>query len=194
MRYFLLAAVCLLTGCAGINNPNRIVIVSGTVLGIELGENPATQLYHARLGYVRSEVALVPSTNGLAPDVLLEANYGRLLTRDASLRQRLAVGRNAVSQPGAFLLFATSRDGTVDSNAVLIAQHIQSIPAPSAAATSALWPLAKAYEASDKKVEFDTVAMLRGYANFVDFLGRVNLTAEQVKIIADDLKAKNLLP
>lgn len=136
----------------------------------------------------------MPSTNGIAPDVLLEANYGRLFSRDASIRQRLAVGRNAVNQPGAFMLFATGSDGKVDPNAALIAQHIQSIPAPSATATAALWPLAKAYEASDKKVEFDTVAMLRGYQNFVDFLSRVDLTAEQVKIIADDLKAKSLLP
>jgi hypothetical protein len=193
MKPLALLAALLLSGCA-INNPNRIVIVSGTVLGIELGENPATQLYHARLGYVRSEVALVPSTNGLAPDVLLEANYGRLFTRDASLRQRLAVGRNAVGQPGAFLLFATSKDGTVDSNAAAIAKSLTSIPSPDASATAALLPLAKAYEASDKKPEFDTVAMLRGYQNFSDFLGQGNLTTEQVAIMAADLKAKNLLP
>ena len=192
MKHTLLLFLAILCSCS--TPSNRIVVISGTVLGIEIGENPATQMYNVRLGYVRSEVALVPSTNNEAPDVLMEAHYGRLFTRDASLKQRLAVGKNAVNQPGAFILFAKNPDGTIDSNAVAIAKSLASIPSPNPTVSAQVLPLAKAYQASSTKADFDVVAVGLGFANFSDFLIRPNLTLEQVKAIAETLKAKGLVP
>ena len=61
----------LLAGCA---THNTILVATGTSLGVEIAQNPATGLYQAKLGYNRAELALVPTspTNGYTPDVLTE--------------------------------------------------------------------------------------------------------------------------
>lgn len=120
-----LLGVLLLCGCGAIKN-GYVVSGTSTVLGVQIAENPATQLYSAKFGYARSEVALVP-TNG--PAVIMELRYSGIFSRSGGIYQRLAVGNAAVMQPGATLMFAKDVDGNISSNAVqAITAKIQAIP------------------------------------------------------------------
>lgn len=120
----LLIAVLALSGCA--IDRNYVVTGTGTVLGVQIAENPATQLYEAKFGYSRAEVALVP-TNGVS--VLMELRYSGIFSRNGGIYQRLAVGDSAVRQPGAAFMFAKDAGGNISSNvANAIAQKIDKIP------------------------------------------------------------------
>lgn len=120
-----LLGVLLLCGCGAIKN-GYVVSGTSTVLGVQIAENPATQLYEAKFGYARAEVALVP-TNG--PAVIMELRYSGIFSRSGGIYQRLAVGNAAVMQPGATLMFAKDVDGNISSNAVqAITAKVQAIP------------------------------------------------------------------
>lgn len=120
-----LIGVLLLSGCGAIKN-GYVVSGTSTILGVQIAENPATQLYSAKFGYARSEVALVP-TNG--PAVIMELRYSGIFSRSGGIYQRLAVGNAAVMQPGATLMFAKDVDGNISSNAVqAITAKVQAIP------------------------------------------------------------------
>lgn len=111
-RYLIVCLALLLTGCAAVNR-NYVVTGTGTILGVQIAENPATQLYEAKLGYARAETALVP-TNGVS--VLMELRYSGIFSRKGGIYQRLAVGETAVKQPGASLMFAKDANGDVSTN------------------------------------------------------------------------------
>ena len=121
----LLAALC---GCTSLHS---VITSTQTGLGISVSENPSTQLYELRLGYFRNEVAIVPgSTNCPAsvPDVLMEIRMENII-KGGLVYQRLAVGPNAVSQPGAAYLFAKDANGAVSTNvAAALAQKLSNIP------------------------------------------------------------------
>jgi len=121
----LLAALLLLCGCQAINH-SYVVTGTGTILGVQIAENPTTQLYEAKFGYARSEGALVP-TNG--PPVIMELRYGGIFSKTGGIYQRLAVGAEAVKQPGASFMFAKDAAGNLSTNVVqAIADKIQAIP------------------------------------------------------------------
>jgi hypothetical protein len=125
MKTCALLATLLLTGCGAINH-SYVVSGTGTILGVQIAENPATQLYEAKFGYARAEIALVP-TNG--PAVIMELRYSGIFSRSGGIYQRLAVGAEAVKQPGAAFMFAKDADGNLSSNAVqAITAKIQNIP------------------------------------------------------------------
>lgn len=107
----------LLAGCA---THNTILVATGTSLGVEIAQNPATGLYQAKLGYNRAELALVPTspTNGYTPDVLTELRMSGVMSFNMGVYQRLAVGPNAVSQIGAAAMFSKDANGNVSSNAL----------------------------------------------------------------------------
>jgi hypothetical protein len=120
-----IAAIPLLAGCQAINR-NYVVTGTGTILGLQIAENPATQLYEAKFGYARSEVALVP-TNGVS--VLMELRYSGIFSKTGGIYQRLAVGDTAVKQPGASFMFAKDANGTLSTNIMqAITDKIQIIP------------------------------------------------------------------
>jgi hypothetical protein len=120
-----LLAALLLTGCSAINH-NYVVSGTGTILGLQIAENPATQLYEAKFGYARAEMALVP-TNG--PAVIMELRYSGIFSRSGGIYQRLAVGDAAVKQPGAAFMFAKDANGNLSSNVVeAITAKMQQIP------------------------------------------------------------------
>lgn len=103
----------------GCTTQNYIVTSAQSVLGISVSENPATQLYEARAGVVVSQVAFAPcSTNGMGfvPDVIQEFRVNNLFA-GGLVYQRLAIGSDAVSQPGASLMFARDANGTLSTNA-----------------------------------------------------------------------------
>lgn len=125
MKLYALFAALLLTGCHAIDH-NYVVTGTGTIIGVQIAENPATQLYEAKLGYARAETALVP-TNG--PAVIMELRYGGIFSRSGGIYQRLAVGKDAVQQPGAAFMFAKDAEGNLPTNVVeAITTKMQKIP------------------------------------------------------------------
>ena len=108
-------AATLLTGCVTRHN---VLVSTGTVLGISVAQNPTTGLYEGKVGYGRAEIALVPcdTTNKYTPDVLVELKMTGLLSFNAGIYQRLAVGPQAVSQIGAAALFSKDANGQTSTN------------------------------------------------------------------------------
>jgi len=105
----LLATLC---GCA--NFSDKVIVTTGTVLGVQLAENPATQLYEAKLGYARAEFVVAP-TNGVP--VLTELRINNIFSfTDAGIYQRTAIGSDAVK--ASMPLFLKNPNGTIDPNAL----------------------------------------------------------------------------
>lgn len=124
-KLFLLPIILTLLGCKAIDR-NYVITSTGTIIGVQIAENPTTQLYEAKLGYARAEAALVP-TNGVS--VLMELRYGGIFSKYGGIYQRLAVGDTAVKQPGASLMFAKDAAGNISSNAVqALTSKVQNIP------------------------------------------------------------------
>lgn len=191
-RIYLLAALAI-TGCQSTHD--RIIVHTGTAIGLEIAQNPASQMYQAKLGYVRTEFAMLPYTNDRSAEVIMELSYGSIFSlQNSSIKQRLAIGKVAVTQPGAFALFARNADGNLDTNAVAIAKALASIPTPEPVVTANVLPLAQAYGASPRRVDFDTVAVAQGFTSFSQFLARTNLTASDVAAMATALRARSLIP
>ncbi len=137
-----LAAVVALAGCT--STRHAIVAATGTSIGVDVSQNPATNSPQAKLGYQRVEVAIVPTnrsaaeaagdTNGGASeygDVLMELRYGGIfdLGESSGIYQRLAVGTTAVQQPGASLMFARDADGNVSEETEAALRSLKSVPA-----------------------------------------------------------------
>lgn len=124
-----LAAVAIV-GCTSLKN--SVFTATGTYLGIQIAENPVTDLYEAKLGYGRAEVAFVPgNTNNpqALPDVVLEFRMNNSFFRGNNfVYQRLAVGSNAVSQPGAALMFSKDANGNMSTNAIQAVGNKLSVP------------------------------------------------------------------
>jgi hypothetical protein len=143
-------ACAILAACATPTTNHYVIASTGTVIGVEVSQNPANQTPQAKLGYDRAELALVPTARPTCtiandnsavncapatgdkvkdvPDVLMELRYGGIFDLGASsgIYQRLAVGKDAVSQPGAALLFARDADGKIEPaaiNALAIQSH-----------------------------------------------------------------------
>ena len=63
---------------------NSVIAATGTNIGVEISQNPASQTPQAKLGFQRSELAIVPTnktdSNGTGAnvhgDVLMEIRYG----------------------------------------------------------------------------------------------------------------------
>lgn len=131
-------ATLLLVGCA---TRHAVIVNTGTVLGIDISENPSTSLYHVKLGYARTEFAYVPSNRSTStndpttgsgakdvPDVLLELKMQNIF-QGGGVYQRLAVGNIAVTQPGAAFMFAKDATGNFAPGTVeAVAHSLQSIP------------------------------------------------------------------
>jgi len=121
----LFASILILAGCGTVER-NYLITNTGTIIGVQIAQNPTTQLYEAKLGYARAESALVP-TNGAS--VLMELRYGGIFSSSGGIYQRLAVGDAAVKQPGAAFMFAKDATGNLSTNALqAITDKIQTIP------------------------------------------------------------------
>lgn len=132
------SAIMLLQGCA--NQGYSVLASTGTVIGVEVSQNPATQSPQAKLGYNRAELAFVPTNRNSGPNagntqqgardaanVIMELRYGGIFDtgKSSGIYQRLAVGDIAVHEPGAAAMFIKNADGDVDEKA---AEAIKSIP------------------------------------------------------------------
>lgn len=170
--------ICLIflvavTGCA---LQHTVVVSTGTVIGLEISQNPQSGLYSAKLGYDRGELALVPYTNGFVPDVVTEIHYSSIFDLTGSgIYQRMAVGPNAVVQPGAQALFLKDSKGNLGTNALSI---LKSVPTVNTAVQASLTRISTAYGASTNKPAWDAVAVEAGYPTFSVFLSDPKINPE----------------
>lgn len=132
MKTALSSILCLLLcGCAGALH-DSVITSTGTVLGVEVAQNPTTELYQAKLGYTRAELAFVPTDRGQASNqiggaastgnVILELSMKNIFT-GGGVYQRLAIGKDAVCQPGAAFMFAKDQNGSLGTNAASVIQQ-----------------------------------------------------------------------
>lgn len=110
---FILGSALVITGCQ--SPPKSVVAATGTNIGLEFAQNPATQAPEMRLGYNRAEVAIVSENeyDGDVANVLMELRYGGSDSTHPGIYQRLAVGKTAVQQDGASAMFLKNADGTI---------------------------------------------------------------------------------
>ena len=197
-----LPAVSLLTGCAVGNN---VIASTATVIGVQIGQGAADTTPQAKLGYNRAEFAFVP-TNRSAPadgkditgadqsaDVLMELHYGNIFsTTNGGIYQRLAVGKNAVTQAGAALMFARDTDGKVDAEqAKAVKAAVEAIKTTAPSIAAAVAPLNKAYlsiqtDAAKKKI-FDDAAKTAGFTNYQAFSAKP-ASVEQIASVRAELE------
>ena len=200
-------------GCT--NNRHAVIAVTGTNIGVEISQNPANQSPQAKLGYQRSEVAIVPSnrSGGIEPagtstvghgasdvaDVLMELRFSNIFSINTSgIYQRLAVGKTAVRQRGAAFMFARDQMGNLDSNtADAISRALQSIPEIDEKVLIARSPLTEVYHTlsgtKEKKDLFDKAAQTQGYADFESFVLNKpsEPTVDQVNKVREKLEEDN---
>lgn len=186
MKTSIVAVVALLAaGCANLKTPS-VISVTGTVIGVEISENPANQMPTAKLGYNRGEFAWVPlSPQWVTPNVVQELTYSSIFDmKAASISQRMAVGDIAVGGAGAALMFAKDKTGKVDPGvAAAITRAVAEVPAPTPSATASKLSLGKQYSTSTRKEAFDAVASRFNYHSFADYLAEPDTPLEvQVKM------------
>jgi hypothetical protein len=188
----LIAAVAVLSGCS---TSNTVLVSTATVIGVEIGQNPATGMYHAKMGYNRGELALVPSTNEYTPDVITELKYHGIFSQgaDSGIYQRMAVGSVAVTQPGAMAMFLKDGSGNISSNTAAAVKSLMSVPAVNGGVQSKLVAVAVAYKSSSDKSQWDAVALGNGYPSFAAFLIDPNLTPEKLDTVSAGLRGRNLI-
>lgn len=190
----LIAAVAILTGgCAALNN--KVVVATGTAIGLDIDENPATGLYHAKLGYNRGELAMVPTTNGYTPDVITEIHYSGIFDRggNSGIYQRLAVGSIACAQPGAMAMFLKDVSGNISTNAAAAIKSLTAVPTVNSPVQSALVRIATTYKASLDKGPWDNVAKALGYSDFSSLLIDPNLSPLKLADTVMALRAAKLI-
>lgn len=147
-----------------------VIAATGTVIGVDLSINPATQTPQGKLGYHRGELAIVPTNRGScvvardggqinchngqgsgakdSAEVLMELHYNDIFSSKSSIYQRLAVGTNAVTSQGAAHLFSRDVDGRAGS---LVVSRAAS-DANSARIRAFIRPGGKRDAAAEKKV------------------------------------------
>ncbi len=210
MKNKILAALAALTllaqGCA---TRDSVVASTATSLGLDIDQNPTTQAYHAKFGFNRGELAIVPTnkrsnaTNSVpggsakeCADVIMELKYGSIFSlTSSSLYQRLAVGSGAVNQPGAALMFAKDSTGAIDAGtASAVLQSIKGVPSTPAPAAVKILPLLAIYKVSSKKDDFDSVARKFGFKDFTSIAAKADLSEDTVDKIASECKSIGLIP
>lgn len=206
MKKLVLFILPILLGLGCTTGKHYVIAATGTVIGLEVAQNPSTQMYQAKLGYDRAELAIVPSNrasgskgdtnygSGAADttDVVMELNYANIFDlKSSGIYQRLAVGKNAVSQPGAVFMFAKGKDGTLNPQvAESVSKAVQTIPEAQPDITKLKVPLAQSYAASKAtdKAKYDAAAKAAGFTSFEDFLVSPSATATQVETVKKGLQ------
>jgi hypothetical protein len=197
MKKLILSILPLLLGLGCTTGKHYVVAGTGTVIGLEIAQSETTQMYNAKLGYDRAEIAIVPSnrasgqkgdvtTGGGASDttdVLMELHYANIFSLQSSgIYQRLAVGKNAVMQPGAAFMFAKSKDGQLDpAVAASVAKAVGTIPAVQPEITAQKATLTETYlkEKTTQQIKYDKAAQAAGFKSFDAFLIDPNTTQAQ---------------
>lgn len=128
-KILLIAALGLtLVGCK--TPSNYVVVTSGTTLGFDVSQSPATTTPQATLAYKRVELAVVPvHTNGTVPDVLMDFDFKTSIFSSAGgIHSRLAVGEHATTQSPAALMMLKQKDGTFPTGLTSLQFPLNYIP------------------------------------------------------------------
>lgn len=217
---FCVAAVVAGWSVQGCTNTRHLVLAStGTVIGVEISQNPANQSPQAKLGYNRGELAIVPSdrqeqaTSGSTPgsaksvaDVLMEIRYGGIFDLGASsgIYQRLAVGTTAVKQPGAALMFAKNADGSLNTQAVAAIKGLPVITETVEVSKAAMrTKFQEIYSKNNKAPElekFETAAKAAGYPStghvdypaFRNFIADLKASPEKAEAVRKSLDSQGI--
>lgn len=192
-----LTSLAITGGCA---SRSAIVTSTGTNIGVDISQNPATNSPQAKLGYQRVEAAIVPTNRsaetvpgnfggGAADhgDVIMELRYGGIFDTGPSsgIYQRLAVGHTAVQQPGASVMFARDADGKVDGTAQTALRNLASIPAPSSEFIDDVQQIQMLRSCHRREVDAAIVAAgAQSYDDIVD----EKVTTEQLAVIKRNIQ------
>jgi hypothetical protein len=200
------SAILLLQGCA--NQGYSVLASTGTVIGVEVSQNPATQVPQAKLGYNRAELAFVPTNRNAEPNagntqqgardaanVIMELRYGGIFDtgKSSGIYQRVAVGNIAVQQPGAAAMFIKNAEGDVDQKA---AEAIKSIPLIQPSWEKKKQPIAlKLLELQSDKPsldKFNQAAQAVGYQNIEAVMIDPNPAPEKIDVICKSLHIQGI--
>lgn len=117
-------AITMLIGCK--TPPNYIIMTSGTTLGFDVSESPATASPQATLAYKRVELALVPCQTNYTPDALMEFRFESGMFVKNYIYSRVATGPNATVASPAAVMMSKSPNGNLPTNSTF---HL-SFPSP----------------------------------------------------------------
>ena len=180
-----------------------IVATNNTGIGIVASYNPQTQMPDAKLGYVNSAFTIVPTNRAWSKDVAVSGegakDTGNVLIEtsftnwfkfwsDQSIYQRVAVGNDAVKQPGAVAMFAKSADGSVNVEAVKALAGLQTYTSNPALLT-AKNALIALYNLATPEQKAKVVAALQKISLTWDqFIDSTTVTVPQVQAVIDGAK------
>jgi len=208
----LVSATMAVTGCA--DQGYSVLASTATMIGVEVSQNPATQMPQGKLGYNRAELAFVPtnrnggknstgSVGGGAADsanVLMELRYGGIfdLGESSGIYQRLAVGTDAVKQTGASVMFAKDADGSIDTETAKALAAVKTIPEVKEDLEKKKMPLSKKYNdyknnkdaSSIAKYDNAAKAVDPGYLTFGKFATDDQATPDKIKAVCQILKSQ----
>lgn len=206
----LLMAIIVVSAAGCSQQRHAVIAATGTNIGLELSANPASQMPQGKLGYNRAEFAIVPTNRSadIAPDnkdrgaadiadVLMELRFSNIFSGNAGIYQRLAVGPNAVSQPGAALMFARNADGTLSDPAARELAALYSVTATGTAVRTEKAKLSKFYGSTASAAQKAIVVQElnnAGYHSWDDFSdGRPSEpTAQQMSQLKNALKRQGI--
>lgn len=225
---WLIGGLWLVSGCQAMDH--SVIASTGTVIGVEVSYDAATQNPQGKLGYNRAEVAIVPTNRGpctkkkdgtfecAAPqgaggakdttDVLMELRYKAFSWKgtgsSGGIYQRLAVGKTAVKQPGASLMFAKDPDGKLSKTAKAALEAVKKIPAPDPKMMRKKAVIVEKFRTflrnnnSGEAQKFEAVAKAKGYPKssrtfrnyhaFRDFWENFNTTMAEVEEVQSALE------
>ena len=123
-KYYIgLGILIFLAGCG---TKGYITSSVQTIVGLDIGENPKTQIPHIKLGFGRSQLYYIPTgalenskgsgqaneTPDLLSEIEVHSKFG-----EASIKEKFAVGKSAVASPGVQSLFSKNAAPTATFNA-----------------------------------------------------------------------------
>lgn len=112
-------------GCA--SRINHYVLAStGTSIGVDISQDPKTQMYYGKLGYNRGEVALVPTNRGIC---MKQKSVGAGVPLEAGSREEseAAGGDQAAARSGEWYCTDNYKGGASDTTDVLMELRYQGI-------------------------------------------------------------------
>ncbi len=184
------------TGCADIVK-QTIVSSVNTGIGASVTENPQTQLYEVKVGYIRTQFYSVPtgkmfcskedaaagctSSNdaGLAPQLVsgirMHSGFEQLLL-GIDVSENFAVGDKAVNSPAAVAMYIANADTDAKASAAAVAANAKSTTTistqPSGDVATIHGNIVDAYNAADatKRRQIESIVTKNGYASWNEFL------------------------
>lgn len=208
-KFTILVAALVISGLYGCtkNQGYSVLAATGTVIGVEVSQNPATQSPQGKLGYNRGELAFVPTNRNGGKDagtshdgardsanVIMELRYGGIfdLGESSGIYQRLAVGDIAVHEPGAAVMFAKNSDGSIGNDTDKALGAVKSVPLVSGSKLKSMAEISRKY--NEYKLQNDTASMNKfhnavrkidpaKYSSYGDFSIDTDASLEKIKAV-----------